>query len=116
MAGRLTTYCYFFPLSLDNINGNINGETTLWHSNGIFSSGPNLPIAVSYSCLVQYDDNTTYLTGGLQIVGNITQNIVYKYDWITNTWTQKSGMLEHRCGKHKVWGQSYKDFYTLGQI
>ena len=81
------------------MNGNINGETTLWHSNGTFSSGPNLPIAVSYSCLVQYDANTTYLTGGIQIAANVTMNILYKYDWNTNIWTSKVGMIESRCGK-----------------
>lgn len=50
-------------------------------------------------CMVQYDDVTSYLIGGYNIITKEPKNFLFKFDWKTQTWTQKASMIEaSRCG------------------
>jgi hypothetical protein len=45
-------------------------------------------------CMVQYDDVTSYLIGGYNVITKEPKNFLFKFDWKTQTWTQKASMIE----------------------
>ena len=83
----------------------VHDNTTFWNADGTWTAGPKLPIPLLAHCVVQFDEYTFYVMGGVTSTSPIANvnppaiSNLYKYDWNTSTWTQKSSMNTPRCGK-----------------
>ena len=78
-----------------------NYETSFWNGDGSWSPGPSLPILVYSHCLVKLSETASYLIGGYNANDQTFYSSVYKFDWISETWTKMADLNTPRACEFK---------------